>query len=147
MWGLFAQGFVVLEPGDVMNIELYCDLVEEEWPDLLGECDLLVADYEPVLRSKDALASFQKIGVKMVPDYLVSSQDLNAIENVWGLIRKRLDETMPTELEDRGAFVARLKATVRWLNWNRQKQLQFLASNQKKRAADVITLKGNRTGW
>lgn len=150
VWGLFANGLIhiwVLEPGDVMNMEIFSELVQDEWPELLGECDLIVADFERCLRSEPALEAMKEIGVKMVPDYPVSSQDLNAIENIWGILRARLNETMPSEIEDRRAFVARLRATVRWLNWNRQKQMSYLAFNQKDRARDVIELEGNRTGW
>ena len=35
--------------------------------------------------------------------------DFNAIENAWKLLRDRLDDTQPTEVESRDAFIARRK--------------------------------------
>ena len=40
-----------------------------------------------------------KANLKLVEGYPVASQDFNAIENVWDILKKRLDETMPVHLE------------------------------------------------
>ena len=43
--------------------------------------------------------------------------------------------------------VASLKQAVAWLNWHKQDDLWYYSTNQKDRAADVLKLKGARTGW
>ena len=53
---------------------------------------------------------------RLVPGYPRVSQDFNAIENVWKLLRDRLFETLPKTFEKREAFVARLKEAVKGLN-------------------------------
>ena len=77
------------------------------------------------------------------------SQDFNAIENVWAILKERLDETMPKKLEGRADFVKRLTAAVHWANTTRKKQLWFLSTNQKERAQDCLeqTPPGGRTKW
>ena len=80
----------------------------------------------------------------MHPKY---SPDFNAIENVWSLIRQRLDKTAPATLEARPEFLARLRRTVTWLNTHCKDNLLHLATNQKERATAVQDLKGARCKW
>ena len=47
--------------------------------------------------------------VKSHPKY---SPDLNAIEGWWRVLRERLEQAAPEELESREAFIARLRRTV-----------------------------------
>ena len=75
------------------------------------------------------------------------SADLNAIENAWKLLRERLDETLPSNIEGRAAFVARLRSAVRWLNRNRKRSMLRLAGNMKVRARDFKGNGGFRTKW
>ena len=67
----------------------------EEW---VGTCDKLVADFEGFLRSPEALEAYERVGVSLVDDYPAVSQDFNAIENAWKLLRDRLNDTLPKNL-------------------------------------------------
>ena len=89
------------------------------------------------------------VGLEVVPEYPRVSQDFNAIENAWNLLRQRLDQTLPDFLERRDDFVARLRAAVRWVNENRYEALLEYCHNQKQRAKDVLKMKpaGSRTKW
>ena len=93
------------------------------------------------------MEAFAEIGVQLVPDYPKCSQDLNAIENAWKLLRDRLSQTLPMGLERREDFVGRLKNAVHWLNGNRGDELWSMSTNQKARAKDVLALGGGRTKW
>ena len=93
------------------------------------------------------MAEFKKLGVYVEPHFPKSSQDLNAIENAWKMLRERLDDTMPEMLESRDEFISRLRNAVRWVNVHRRRELLHLCSNQKERAADVLKLDGARTVW
>ena len=77
------------------------------------------------------------------------SQDFNAIENAWKILRERLDETMPQELERRDAFITRMISAVKWINQHRKDQLWPLSTNQKERAEECLKQKppGGRTRW
>ena len=66
---------------------------------------------------------------------------------MWALLRQRLDETAPEELESRGDFLKRLRRAVTWLNEVYKDKLQHLCWNQKDRARDVKKLKGAKTKW
>ena len=150
VWGLLANGLLfihVLDKGDVMNSEIYSEIVEDMFPDWLGPCEYLVQDFERALRTQASRDAIKRSGLKLVERFPTSSQDLNAIENIWRLLRERLYETMPTTLESRDGFVKRLRAAVRWLNWNKQEAMWYLCTNQKERAQDVLNLDGARTAW
>jgi hypothetical protein len=150
VWGMLANGKLnieVLDQGDVMNKDLYSDLIDEKFPQWLGGCEYIVQDFESCLRSEDALEAFERIGVEVLPDYPRSSQDFNAIENAWDLLRRRLDTTLPRALEDRDSFVARLREAVRWINRYRKNRLEELSRNQKVRCLECQELGGGRTSW
>ena len=133
--------------GQVMNRWTYASIIRRYFPQWLQGCDQLVQDYERCLRCDEPLQELKEIGVQVVPDYPKCSQDLNAIENAWKLLRDRLYDTLPTEIEDRDGFIARLRCAVRWVNQNCSEQLWKLSTNQKERARDVLDNEGGRTRW
>ena len=150
IWGMLANGtlkIAVLDAGEVMNSQLYSDLVDEKFEAWLEGCEYLVQDFEPCLRSEEALAAFRRVGVELVQNYPRSSQDFNAIENAWDLLRRRLDTTLPRGLEDRDSFIARLKESVRFVNRHRKNRLEELSRNQKVRCLECESLEGGRTSW
>ena len=89
------------------------------------------------------------MGLPLVEGYPVSSQDFNAMENAWDILKSRLDETVPIQRESRDDFIIRLKSAVQWANRHRAEQLEYLSTNQKERADDCLKAKppGGRTKW
>ena len=81
----------------------------------------------------------------MVENFPKSSPDLNHIENVWHRLRQKVEEKAPTGRETRAQFLARLRRAVSQLI--KSKALVDIWANQKERAADVLELKGAKTGW
>ena len=73
--------------------------------------------------------------------------DLNAIEGWWHRMKRRLDETAPTEMETRSDFLVRLRRVVHWLNENAAGDALALCQNQKERAKAVQKLQGARCKW
>ena len=111
IWGMLADDklfFHILPKGWSMNRWYYRWLIANKVPQWRGNCKYIVQDFEACLRSEGALSAFKRVGVELVADYPRSSQDFNAIENAWDLLRRRLDTTLPRALEDRDSFVARL---------------------------------------
>jgi hypothetical protein len=152
VWGVLACGVLhvhILDEGDVLDSTLYAELIEDKFEEWCGPCDYLVCDFEKSLRSEAALLALDKINLKLVDNYPKCSQDFNAIENAWAILKERLDQTMPQNLEGREEFIVRLKAAVRWANTNRADQLWFLCNNQKERARECLAQKppGGRTRW
>jgi len=150
VWGMLSEGTLkirVLPDGEHMNRWWYAWIVEHCFPNWLGECTYIVQDHEKCLHCEEPLAAMAAIGVELVKDYPKCSQDLNAIENAWKLLKDRLYETLPTRLESREDFVRRLKAAVAWVNRNRYDELLYLSHNQKERARAVLLARGGRTKW
>ena len=150
VWGLLARGVLhvtILPENVAMNRWWYAWVIRRHFSRWLDGCDQVVQDYERCLRCAEPLQEFAKLSVRVIDDYPKCSQDLNAFENAWKLLRERLDETMPQALEGRAEFVPRLRAAVRWLNANRAAQLWKFCTNQKERADEVIRLRGGRTSW
>ena len=107
-----------------------------------------MCDRDKCLRTEDALLALETAGLKLV-GFPKCSQDSNAIENAWAILRERLDETQPAALESREEFVKRLCVAVRWANRGRADQLWKLCTNQKERADQCLAQKlpGGRTKW
>jgi hypothetical protein len=149
VWGLLSEGHLylhVVEAGEVMNEEVYTELVEDHFSKWLGSSRYLVQDFERCLRTGGPLLALEQLGVALVEDYPRVSQDFfNAIENAWKLLRERLSDTLPMGLEKREAFIFRLRSAVTWLNRSRRKELWYLARNQKERCRDCLLLKGAHT--
>ena len=152
IWGVLAAGTLyvhVIDEGEVMNTENYVELIEDEFETWMASSNYLVADFERCLRSEAAINALQNIGIDMVDGYPVNSQDFNAIENCWKLLRDRLFETLPRGLEGRDAFIARLKEAVAYLNRHEKDRLWYCARNQRERCKACLSTKpvGGRTKW
>lgn len=150
VWGMLACGVLyihILDEGEAMDRMLYCELIEDKFESWCGNCEYLVCDFERCLHTEECILALGKIGLTLVEGYPPVSQDFNAIENVWAVLKERLDETVPVQLESRADFVKRLKAAVLWANRSRAEQLWHLSTNQKERAADCLasTPPGGRT--
>ena len=150
VWGKLAGGTLyihVLEEGEVMNEEVYVELIEEKFESWFGCCNYLVQDFERALRCEGSLLALEQIGLELVAGYPRVSQDFNAIENCWHLLRERLKETLPIGLEPRSAFIRRLKEAVQWVNRAKRDSLIYFSRNQKERCRDCENLAGGRTQW
>ena len=149
VWGLLACGVLhihVLDHGVSMDRYVYAELVEDKFDQWRGNCEHVVCDHERCLRTEDVVLALETAGLKLV-DFPKCSQDFNAIENAWAILRERLDETQPVALESREEFVKRFFAAVRWANRDRAEQLWKLSTNQKERADLCLAQKppGGRT--
>ena len=152
VWGMLACGVIhihILDEGETMNTMLYTELIEDKFDDWKGNCDQLVCDFERCIRTADAVHALGKVDLKLVEGYPKNSQDFNAMENAWKILKDKLDETMPVKLELREDFIKRLKKAVKWANTHRSEQLWKLSTNQKERAEDCLAQEppGGRTKW
>ena len=150
VWGMLVWGHLyihVLEAGEVMNEDVYTELIEDKFEGWLDGSSYLVQDFERCLRCPKPLHALEQLNVELVEGYPRCSQDFNAIENMWKILRGRLAATLPLGVEDREAFITRLHSAVRWMNRHERKQLWYLSRNQKERCRDCVLLKGGRTKW
>ena len=162
IWGILANGkldYWVL-PADPnkprkrtthMNGERYNKLINSHfklWRQSAFGDDrpcYLVQDHEKCLWQARNLDAARQAGCAVIPTYPKSSPDLNAIEGAWALVRARLETTQPVDMEDRAAFLARLRRAAHWVNTEQASALLTICANQKESARDVIRLGGART--
>ena len=152
IWGMLACGVLhihILDEGENMDTMTYVELIEDKFDKWRGNCEHLVCDFESCLRGEQAVRALTKANLTLVEGYPQRSQDFNAIENVWDILKRRLDETMPVHLEPREDFIARLKVAVQWINRTKGDLMWTWSTNQKERAADCLQMQrpGGRTKW
>lgn len=149
VWGMLTQGrlhIAVFNKGAAMNRWEYDRLIRSSFPTWLRGLrrPLVVQDFERCLRCPEPLAAFKDIGAAVLKHHPKHSQDLNAVENVWALLRERLNDTMPQRREVRASFLARLRRAVAWLNTAHRPALLALGRDQKERARAVLGRSGER---
>eukprot|EP00973_Karenia_brevis_P077319 10740280-Karenia_brevis.AAC.1 len=153
VWGLLVDGelkITVLEDGLVMNRWNYEWVVRQRFAKWLEgkESPILIQDRERCLWCEEPVAAIKECGIHLLHRQPSNSPDLNAIENAWGKLRSRLDDTITDEREDRDAFIVRLRYAVQWVNKHNQAELAYLCTNQKERAAELLDVTdGARTQW
>ena len=150
IWGLLAKGrlhVAVLPARQAMNRWWYAWIVKRYFAYWLDGCDKVVQDYERCLRCPEPLAELRKLSAQLIYDYPKCSQDLNAIENAWSVLRERLDATLPVAMESRDDFIVRLRAAIDWVHVHRSEQLWKFCTNQKERADEVLLRDGGRTSF
>ena len=154
VWGLLANGMLfvhVFPEGTVMNRWEYEWLLNHRFPPWLRKAFgpkrstvHLVQDHEKALWCDEPLAAMDANDIHLLRNYPKCSQDLNPAETAWRELRARLDETMPTKMETRGEFIARLRNAVSWLNSNRADYFMKICNSQVEWADDVKAMKGGR---
>ena len=107
----------------------------------------LVMDYERCLRTQESLSCLRRHRLHVVKRHPKYSPDLNAIEEVWALIRQILNDSQPTELESRCDFVKRLRSAAKTLNRRHRRALLAMCTNQKVRARALLSNAGATTKW
>ena len=150
IWGMLADGYLHIHIHDEpMNEEQYVELIEDHFREWAGACSYLVQDFERCLRTEASKEAIQNAGLELVEGYPRRSQDFNAIENAWDIVKRRVDETLPTWRETRDEFITRFRAAVAWVNKNKGEILFYLSTNQKRRANDCLSTEppGGRTKW
>ena len=101
------------------------------------------------MRTATSVKLLKKGGLELVDKYPRCSQDFNAIENVWAILKVRLEQTMPINMESREQFIKRLRAAVAWANTVRADTLWYYSTNQKERAEECLATEppGGRTSF
>jgi hypothetical protein len=95
---MLAEGILyihILDEGEVLDQVLYEELIEDKFEAWVGSARYLVQDFEGCLRSAGPMEDTREPGITLVDGYPRCSQDFNAIENIWHLLRERLKDTLP----------------------------------------------------
>ncbi len=108
---------------------------------LYGDADFIFQqDLAPAHTAKGTKTWFNDHGVTLL-DWPANSQDLNPIENLWGIVKRKMRDTRPNNADD-------LKATVKetWASIPPQ-QCHKLITSMPRRIEAVIKAKGDLTKY
>ncbi len=128
-----------------VNAAIYQEIIEHfmlpSADKLYGDADFIFQkDLAPAHSAKGTKSWFNDHGVTVL-DWPANSPDLNPIENLWGIVKKKMRDTRPNNADD-------LKATVKetWASIPPQ-QCHKLITSMPRRIETVIKAKGAPTKY
>ena len=147
VWACFSfhgpGELVVLPKGVMMNKNNYLELLCDFLPSSFEKCsaNLFMQDGAPCHTAHDVKQWLHDCEISFFEDWPSNSPDLNPIENLWSLVKRKLNG-MDT------STVSKLETAVRqvWANLP-QDLLQTLATNVPNRLRECIRRKGNPTKY
>ena len=105
VWGSFSSrrrgGLYFLEKGATMNGQRYQKVLEEHLLQfmMIHQCTTFMHDSAPCHKSK-AVSRWLQINNVQVLDWLGDSPDLNPIENLWTVMKKKVASKNPQSITD-----------------------------------------------
>ncbi len=128
-----------------VNAAIYQEILEHFMPPsadkLYGDADFIFQqDLAPAHTAKGTKSWFNDHGITVL-DWPANSPDLNPIENLWGIVKRKMRDTRPNNADD-------LKATVKetWASIPPQ-QCHKLITSMPRRIEAVIKAKGDPTKY
>ncbi len=128
-----------------VNAAIYQEILEHfmlpSADKLYGDADFIFQqDLAPAYTAKGTKSWFNDHGVTVL-DWPANSPDLNPIENLWGIVKRKMRDTRPNNADD-------LKATVKetWASIPPQ-QCHKLITSTPRRIEAVIKAKGAPTKY
>ena len=149
-WGCFSYSgvgrLVFLEKGSITGVK-YKDLLEENLQASFGQMGttsrrvIFVHDGAPVHTSKVVKQYLADRHIEMLEFWPSSSPDINPIENIWGYIKKKLQNRVLANKEDMRAEVSNL--------WNSipKSHMEKIVDSMPGRLREVIYRNGKHTKY
>ena len=147
VWGAFSGGkgrvgLYFLPKNVTMKGSNYIDVLKEHllsfWS--IHECNYFMHDGAPAHRSKVVKKFLADTEIEIL-DWPGNSPDLNPIENVWNVMKNKVQASKPTNIKDLQEALKRL-----WINMDAS-YFAKLAESMPKRLQMVIKNKGNMSKY
>ena len=147
VWGCFSSqdqdGLYCLPKGQTMNASRYISVLDDHLLHFMSihGCTTFQQDSASCHKAKSVMKWFQTKKVRML-NWPGNSPDLNPIENLWALIKKKVSTSNPTTLDE-------LKRTIKeiWCKDIDQNVCKNLTDSMPSRIQKVIKNKGNHTKY
>lgn len=149
----YGRGVVLAEPYEKMNADFFARFIRRHFPNLFeiagkGEEDnkIFVMDNDPSQTSTKAMAVLADLGYAMqkIPP---RSPDLNPIENIFHLVRKRIDAQVRANNVTHQTW-DEFKQAVQYNIWSTSKDLiDKTISTMQKRLQQIVKTHGRRTKY
>lgn len=147
VWGCFALsghgGLHFLSKDQTMTAITYQTVLEENLSICMSNlaCDVFQHDSAPCHKAKVVTQWFQENSISVL-DWPSYSPDLNPIENLWGIVKKKLSALIITSLPHLQQEITRI-----WCLEVTPELCQRLISSMPQRIKEVIKNKGNATRY
>ena len=141
-WACFSSkgrgGLYFLEKGKTMNGARYQQVLNDHLLNFMAlhECSTFMQDSAPCHKSKQVMKWLQNKEIHLL-DWPGNSPDLNPIENLWTIMKMRVSEKYPQNIEE-------LKTAIRsvWCQEIDTDLCRRLVDSMPKRISQVIENKG-----
>ncbi len=125
-----------------VNAAIYQDILEHfmllSADKLYGDADFIFQqDLAPAHTAKGTKSWFNDHGVGVL-DWPANSPDLNPIENIWGIVKRKMRDTRPNNADD---LKAAIKAT--WASITPQQCQRLIASKPRRIDASIECIEMN----
>ena len=149
----YGRGVILAEPYEKMTADFFTEFIRRYFPNLFevaekGESDrkIFVMDNDPSQTSRKAMATLVDMGY-MLQRIPPRSPDLNPIENVFHLVRKRI-EAQVKENNITHQTWEEFKQAVQYNIWSTSKDvIDKTITTMTKRLQEIVQTNGKRTKY
>ena len=147
VWGCFSWmgrgSLEFLDKNERMNSERYINILQSKLPMIMNlhGTDIFMQDGAPCHTAKKSMAWFHSNHVSVL-EWPGNSPDINPIENLWKLMKRKVSAKNPSSLDD-------LKQVIKevWVMEITQQLCHQLCESMPRRIAAVISAKGGSTKY
>lgn len=148
IWGCmsaFGRGSLwFMPPNTTINGAVYLKLLQEKLPEFmpLHGTNVWQHDGAPCHTTRSVTAWLQQSGYRLLTPWPGNSPDLNVIENIWAIVKRKVAMKNPTSAED-------LKRQIKnvWVTDISQELCMKLVHSMPKRIQDVLARKGRHSKY